>query len=332
MSALRAFHNPKRMTSTIGHLRFLGTAAAILFFVSSSVCNCFITSRESFVSPSSFLPGRLKYLPGLSPGGGRLSSSLSMGLDPVTFLRTEFVSAALFTNQIPRSADTCLQLGVYDGRAVTFIPKTIRQFHTSSVELDGVVSIGIQRALQQALQSRNILDSSMQLQFYDAQRADNLTMIPNDTIDVVISMQSAEKMQSNGLDWKRSVQEAIRVLKPGGRFLFVEQTDIGSENYLDYVGSYASNSTSMVLEQQGKVEKVEERFPMLDCVGWDNVDFVLTPHVAGVFTKRLDAGMTKQERIAAEKLREKDILAERSLSVFEGRRKKKIKKDEPAKK
>lgn len=252
-----------------------------------------------------------------------------MGLDPVTFLRTEFVSAALFTNQIPRSADSCLQLGVYDGRAVTFIPRTIRQFHTSSVELDGTVSIGIQRALQQALQSRNILDETMQLQFYDVQRADNLTMILDSTIDVVISMQSAEKMQTNGLDWRRSVQEAVRVLKPGGRFLFVEQTDIGSENYLDYVGSYASNSTSIV---QGEPGKVEERYPMLECVGWDNVDFVLTPHVAGVFTKRLDAGMTKQERIAAEKLREKDILAERSLSVFEGRRKKKIKKEESPKK
>jgi SAM-dependent methyltransferase len=250
-----------------------------------------------------------------------------MGLDPVTFLRTEYVSAALFTNQIPRSADSCLQLGVYDGRAITFIPRTIRQFHTSSIEQDGVVSIGIQRALQQALKSRNILDESMQIQFYDNQRADNLTMIPDNTIDAVISMQSADKMVTNGLDWKRSIQEAIRVLKPGGRLLFVEPTDIGKDNYLDYVGTFASNTTTTDTE----IDEEEERFPMLDCVGWDSVDFVVTPHVAGVFTKRMDAGMTKQERLAAEKLKEQEILAERSLSVFEGRRKKKVKKDENTK-
>lgn len=253
-----------------------------------------------------------------------------MGLDPVTFLRTEYVSAALFTNQIPRSADSCLQLGVYDGRAITFIPRTIRQFYTSSIEQDGMVSIGIQRALQQALKSRNILEESMQIQFYDNQRADNLTMIPDNTIDAVISMQSADKLVTNGLDWKRSIQEAIRVLKPGGRFLFVEPTEIGQDNYLDYIGSFASNTTTTTATTDMEIDE-EERFPMLDCVGWDNVDFVVTPHVAGVFTKRLDAGMTKQERLAAEKLKEQEILAERSLSVFEGRRKKKVKKDDNTK-
>ena len=57
------------------------------------------------------------------------SSSLRMALDPVTYLRTEWVSAALVTNQTPRSADKILELGCEDGRIVNFVPRTIRSVH-----------------------------------------------------------------------------------------------------------------------------------------------------------------------------------------------------------
>ena len=55
-------------------------------------------------------------------------------------------------------------------------------------------------------------------------------------------MQTAQRMHDNGQNWKRGIDEAARVLKPGGRFLFVEGTTIeGSgdggedESYLDYL-------------------------------------------------------------------------------------------------
>ena len=47
-------------------------------------------------------------------------------LDPVTYLRTEWVSAALCTNQTPKEADKVLQLGIEDGRIVNFVPRTVR--------------------------------------------------------------------------------------------------------------------------------------------------------------------------------------------------------------
>jgi hypothetical protein len=47
-------------------------------------------------------------------------------LDPVTYLRTEWVSAALVANQTPRNADAVLCLGVGDGRIVNFVPRTVR--------------------------------------------------------------------------------------------------------------------------------------------------------------------------------------------------------------
>ena len=54
-------------------------------------------------------------------------------LDPVTYLRTEWVSAALCTNQTPRSADKVLQLGVEDGRVVNFVPRTVRSVSVSVI-------------------------------------------------------------------------------------------------------------------------------------------------------------------------------------------------------
>jgi len=255
---------------------------------------------------------------------------LHMAVDPVTYLRTEFVSAALFTNQIPRSADTCVQLGTYDGRVVSFIPRTVRTFIPSSLQPDGKLDLKMQRAMKQTVERRT-LDDSMKILSYD-QRADNLSMVKDNSVDVVVSMQSAEKMVENGLDWKQGIREAGRVLKPGGRFLFVEKTVIGDESYLDVVGnlsvsaSTASGAVAQSETQEEEDDDDDERLPLFESVGWDDVDFVVTPHVAGVFVKRLDAGMTKQERLAAEKQKEKDMYAERSISAFERGRKRKKKK------
>lgn len=87
---------------------------------------------------------------------GARTSTLKMSLDLVTYLRTEWVSAALCTNQTPRSADVVLQLGCEDGRAVTFIPRTVRELITSSNQPDGQVPVGAKRQLKQQQQRRKV--------------------------------------------------------------------------------------------------------------------------------------------------------------------------------
>lgn len=59
----------------------------------------------------------------LSPAPPRSSSSSLYLLDPVSYARTEFVSTALVTNQIPRTADVALQVGMIDPRAAYYVPK-----------------------------------------------------------------------------------------------------------------------------------------------------------------------------------------------------------------
>jgi SAM-dependent methyltransferase len=243
---------------------------------------------------------------------------LHMGkLDLVTYLRTEWISAALCTNQTPRSADVCLQLGVQDGRVVTFVPRTIREIITSSAEPDGKLTVTARRQLKQQQERRKAATVT-----YIDQRADDLKETADESVDVVMSLQAAQVMIDNGFDWKRSVREAVRVLKPGGRLLFVEQTELAGESYLDYLDSLYDLSGVAVPENS-----IESRSPLFEEVGYDDVDLVLTPHVAGVAVKSMDAGLTPEERAKKIARQEKERLAGISIEAYERGIKKRRKKN-----
>jgi SAM-dependent methyltransferase len=247
-------------------------------------------------------------------------------VDLVTYLRTEWVSAALCTNQTPRAADVCLQLGTEDGRAVTFVPRTIREIITSSAESDGQLPIAARRQLKQQADRRQ---SGVQIKYLD-QRCDNLDQTPDESVDVVLSLQAAHRMHKNGVDWKKSIREAARVLKHGGRLLFVEKTEIDGESYLEYVQNlYNLNGT--VPDNLGDKENdpaASAPVPPIFEVGWDEVDLVLEPHVAGVAIKSELAGLTPQELARKKSKEEEDRLADLSIEAYErGRKKRKKKKN-----
>ena len=237
-----------------------------------------------------------------------------MGLDLVTYIRTEWISAALCTNQTPRSADICLQLGVEDGRAITFIPRTIRELITSSAEPDGKLTMSARRQLKQQQERRKAATVT-----YVDQRCDDLRETPDASVDVVISLQAAARMLENGLDWKKSVIEAARVLKPGGRLLFVEQTELAGESYLDYVENLCDVDDTVPIAED------DERVPIFE-VGFDEVDLVLVPHIAGVAVKSEDAGLTAEELSKREEEEKKDRLADLSIAAYERGIKKRRKK------
>ena len=200
------------------------------------------------------------------------------------------------------------------------------------------------------IQQRERRKSGCSIKFSN-QPADDLKDTPSSSIDVVVSFQAAQRMESNGLDWKRSIQEAGRVLKPGGRFLFVESETIGNknENYLDFVvalsqrggveikpGLVENEDGGNMMNTDGSKEANEEddadadvESAVFEEVGYDNVDMVLQPHVAGVAIKAMDAGMTQAERARVRAQEESDRMAEISLNAFERgskRRKRKKKK------
>lgn len=250
-------------------------------------------------------------------------TKLYMALDLVTYLRTEWVAAALCTNQIPRSSKSVLQLGTEDGRVVNFVPRTVEELFTSSLEKDGVLSLSANRALKQQRERRG---SGITIRYVD-QPADNLKEMKDGSVDVVVSLLAADKMRENGFDWKKSIKEAARVLKPGGRFLFVEKTEIEGVDYLEYMMDLSSYSDEED-KSNSKTEDIEEdvKRTIFELIGYDDVDLVLVPHIAGVVTKSINAGLTKAEIEQKKALDEKARLADLSISAFERGLKKRKKK------
>lgn len=292
-------------TTTIGRL----VAAALLTMVGG--CDAFTTTTTTTTSHR------------------RHETALGMGLDLVTYLRTEFISAALVTNQTPRAADVCLQLGTDDGRAITFVPRTIRTFITSTSE--GELTVTARRQLRQQAERRG---TDVEIVYRD-QASDDLRDTADDSVDVVISLQAADTMRERGLDWKGSVREAARVLRPGGRLLFVEMTELGAErkSYADYVKNLGVRVGGGEGDDNDDDNDKQEVYPVFSEVSLDDVDLVLVPHVAGIAIKAVDAGLSQKERMQKQKKEEQDKYAELSISAFERgskRKRKKKKKQEVA--
>lgn len=305
-----------------------------------------LTTTDAFAPPAPRSP-----LPRVTETRSSSSSSLRMALDPVTYLRTEWVSAALVTNQTPRSADKVLELGCEDGRIVNFVPRTVREIITSSAENPnspegGGLSVSCSRQLKQQAERRG----AGALITYSDQPADDLSETPSSSIDIVVSLQCAQRMAENGLDWKKGIREAGRVLKPGGRFLFVESSEVANgDSYLDFLmslsefsmenkssedddgedGEVVETMNTDVEEDSDDVDPSTAKSAIFQEVGFDQVDMVLQPHIAGVAIKAMDADMTAAQKAEKKSQEESDRLAEISLNAFERgskRRKRKKKK------
>lgn len=242
------------------------------------------------------------------------STQLQMGLDAVTALRTEWISASICTNQIPSTATSVLQLGTEDGRAVNFVPRSVEEIMTSSAEAEGELSISCRRQLKQQRERRG---TGAIIRYMD-QPCDNLKEVKDKSVDCVISLQAAQRMTDSGQDCKKSISEAARVLKSGGVFVFVEQTEINGEKYMEGIAEIAEGD----LDEEGNLLK----YPLFDLRGYDDVDLVLVPHVAGVITKTEFAGLTQDEIENKSTVDEKNRIADLSLSVFERGLKKRKKK------
>lgn len=129
-------------------------------------------------------------------------------------------------------------------------------------------------------------------------------------------------------------------MKPGGRFLFVESAEVDGESFLEEILKMSApanndgeegddNENNESTEESTTIEEDEDGDDSTSTiifseVGYDNVDMVLTPHVAGVAIKAFDADLTSEQRAELKTREERDRLADLSLDAFErGNRKNK---------
>lgn len=145
---------------------------------------------------------------------------------------------------------------------INFIPRTVEELLTSSYQEDGKISLSCRRQLKQQRDARG---TGINVRYLD-QRVDNLCDTEDESVDAVVSLLAADKMRELGIDWKKSIQETARVLKKGGRFLFVEKTVIGDdEEYLDTVMSLQTVDTRQGGEN--KEQETVDKTPVFELIG-----------------------------------------------------------------
>ena len=121
---------------------------------------------------------------------------------------------------------------------------------------------------RQLKQQRDARGTGISVRYLD-QRADNLCETEDESVDAVVSLLAADKLRELGIDWKKSIQEAARVLKKGGRFLFVEKTVIGDndEEYLDTLMSLQTVEPRQSSSEAGEEDNNSAKSPVFELVG-----------------------------------------------------------------
>ena len=149
-----------------------------------------------------------------------------------------------------------------DGRVINFIPRTVEELLTSSFQEDGKLSLSCRRQLKQQRDARG---AGISVKYLD-QRVDNLCDTDDESVDAVISLLAVEKMKEIGIDWKMSIREAARVLKKGGRFIFVEKTTIGDSEEL-YLDTLMSLQTVEVKQSDEPTQQETVKSPVFELIG-----------------------------------------------------------------
>lgn len=171
------------------------------------------------------------------------SSSLTMGLfdymNPL-YWKQEYVVAATLANQIPASAAIVMEMYAADGKRFFYYPDSVVQVVVSpplSERIGGSTDSEKQKKEEKAL-----LDAGARARKSVIQK--RLAETPSNTIDAVVMVAGAvQRVAKEG-----KLSDVSRVLKPGGRLVFVEKNE--DVSLLDAVGD-EFESVQLIEEQDG---------------------------------------------------------------------------------
>mmetsp|Transcript_25713 Transcript_25713/g.57660 ORF Transcript_25713/g.57660 Transcript_25713/m.57660 type:complete len:282 (+) Transcript_25713:129-974(+) len=138
---------------------------------------------------------------------------MSMGLfdyvNPLYWKR-EYITAAMLSRQIPSSAQTVLELFSEDGKRFYYYPKTVSQV----IVVPGAGGLDDK--------TRREMDE-MAAKAFKALRVADLSSLPSGAVDVVVSVNKLGGSPAS------TARDLFRVLRPGGRLVFVEPLkDLGA--------------------------------------------------------------------------------------------------------
>jgi len=251
---------------------------------------------------------------------------LSMAfLDPISYSRTEFITSAILTNQIPRSSKVVLQIGTEDPRCVYYLPRSVSEIlcHPTYSAEKGKLPFRARRQLDQAKERRGQMEATeikaIELEAEDGiatKKGGMLYGVESDTVDVVVWTQIADEMKKfyekggrgedkvGPSDWfEYALKDVNRVLKEGGRVVFIEREEVedlmGTGRKIGFVDALRAirmdDTFKMFGPNEDEGEEGDDQKPIEEIdlgtyasldVAFDKVDFCPAPHIAGVAIKR----------------------------------------------
>lgn len=204
------------------------------------------------------------------------------GFRVYVYFRMQYIIAAMLGKYVPRGGCTVLDMDIHEGRNLYYYPSDVAKVVAVSVEKNrGTV-------MNQAIRAGIPVDLKV--------KALNMLSLPSSSMDAVVSVYCFCGLQER--ETKRILQEAIRLLKPGKPFIFVENV-VAEGDFLRTCQALLQK----VLQLFGiktalpkDLSKVFEEAEGLEKLEYDTVFGFQDPHIVGFAMKQMQAASSTSKK------------------------------------
>lgn len=188
------------------------------------------------------------------------------------YFRMQYIIAAMLGRHVPRGGSRILDLGIREGRNLYYYPKDVIQ----------VVVVAPSPNLQ--LLESQAVRAGVPIEVKS--KSPDASGLPANSMDAVVSVYAMSELSDSQV--ASSLSEAVRVLKPGKPFIFVENVGAkatvlrAAQGALETIGRMMGNKTCATRDLLPFLEKVEG----LTDLQYDNLLDFQDPHLVGVAIKK----------------------------------------------
>lgn len=188
------------------------------------------------------------------------------------YFRMQYIIAAMLGRHVPRGGSRILDLGIREGRNLYYYPKDVIQ----------VVVVAPSPNLQ--LLESQAVRAGVPIEVKS--KSPDASGVPANSMDAVVSVYAMSELSDSQV--ASSLSEAVRVLKPGKPFIFVENVGAkatvlrAAQGALEKIGRMMGNKTCATRDLLPFLEKMEG----LTDLQYDNLLDFQDPHLVGVAIKK----------------------------------------------
>ncbi|CAK9266160.1 unnamed protein product [Sphagnum jensenii] len=188
------------------------------------------------------------------------------------YFRMQYIIAAMLGRHVPRGGSRILDLGIREGRNLYYYPKDVIQ----------VVVVAPSPNLQ--LLESQAVRAGVPIEVKS--KSPDASGLPANSMDAVVSVYAMSELSDSQV--ASSLSEAVRVLKPGKPFIFVENVGAkatvlrAAQGALETIGRMMGNKTCATRDLLPFLEKMEG----LTDLQYDNLLDFQDPHLVGVAIKK----------------------------------------------